>query len=67
MTAARIDTATTTIAPMAIERIVVESTRNSPARETITVMPENSTAMPDVRMAIRRAASGSTPARTSSR
>ena len=52
---------------MAIERIVVESTRNSPAREMITVMPENTTAIPDVRIAVRRAAAGSTPARTSSR
>ena len=52
---------------MAIERIVVESTRNRPASATITVTPENSTAMPDVCIAVRRAASGSTPARTSSR
>ena len=37
--AARIDTATTTIAPMAIERIVVVSIRNSPARAIITVTP----------------------------
>ena len=61
------DTATTTMAPMAMDRTVVESTRNSPASEIITVTPENRTAMPEVRMAIRRATSGTTPARTSSR
>ena len=67
VTAARIETATTTMAPMAIERIVVESTRNSPPREMITVTPEKATATPDVRSAIARACSGSRPARTSSR
>ena len=38
VTAASIETATTMIAPIAIERIVVESTRNSPASEIITVI-----------------------------
>ena len=61
------ETATTTIAPIAIDRIVVESTRNSPASESITVTPEKATAMPEVRMAVRRASAGSAPARTSSR
>ena len=65
--AARIETATTTIAPMAIERIVVESTRKSPASEIITVTPLKSTATPDVRSAVRRARSGSRPERISSR
>jgi hypothetical protein len=55
------------IAPMAIERIVVESTRKSPASEIITVMPEKATARPEVRSATRRASGGSAPRRTSSR
>ena len=65
--AARIATATTMIAPIAIERMVVESTRNSPASEIITVTPLNATARPEVRMAIRLASTGSAPSRTSSR
>ena len=67
VTAARTETATTMIAPIAIERIVVESTRNSPANEIITVRPEKVTARPEVRSAMRRASSGAAPARTSSR
>ena len=67
MTAASTETATTMIAPMAIERIVVELTRNSPASEIITVRPEKVTARPEVRSAILRASSGAAPARTSSR
>ena len=55
------------IAPIAIERIVVESTRKSPASETITVTPEKTTARPEVRSAMRRASSGGAPARISSR
>ncbi len=67
VTAARIETATTTIAPRAIERIVVESTRNRPASEIITVRPEKVTARPEVRIAVRRASSGRAPACISSR
>ena len=59
--------ATTMIAPIAIERIVVDSTRKSPASERITVMPENVTASPEVRRATLRASSRSAPARISSR
>jgi hypothetical protein len=52
---------------MAMERIVVESTRKRPAREMITVRPENATASPEVRRAMRLASTGSAPARISSR
>ena len=65
--AARTDTATTTIAPVAIERIVAESTRNRPASAIITVTPENATAIPDVRIAVRRASSREAPDAISSR
>ena len=59
--------ATTTIAPTAIERIVLELIRNSPASEISTVMPENATARPDVRMAVVRASSAVAPLWSSSR
>jgi hypothetical protein len=55
------------IAPIAIDLIVVDSTRNSPASEMITVTPEKATARPEVRSAIRRASTGSAPSRISSR
>src|SRR3954451_10023933 len=58
VTAPRIDTATTTIAPIAIDRIVVESTRNSPASEMIAVTPEKTTASPEVRREVRRGSGG---------
>ena len=48
---------TTTIAPIAIERTTLASIRNSPASATITVTPENATAIPDVRIATARASS----------
>ena len=67
VTAPRIEKATTMIAPIAIERSTLELIRNSPASEIITVTPEKATAMPDVRMATRRASTGSSPATTSSR
>ncbi len=67
VTAARIEIATTMIAPIAIERIVVESTSQRPASERITVMPEKVTASPDVRSASRRASTRSAPRRISSR
>ena len=67
VTAVRIASATTMIAPVAIDRITVESTRNSPASAMITVRPEKTTAMPEVRIAILRASSGSRPSRISSR
>ena len=65
--AARMATATTSIAPSAIERIAVLSIIHSPASEMITVRPLNSTARPDVAIATARASSGSRPAATSSR
>ena len=67
VTAARIETATTMMAPIAIDRIVVESTSHRPASERITVTPENATASPEVRSAVRRASTGGLPARISSR
>ena len=60
-------TATTSIAPSAIERIAVLSSIHSPASEMITVRPENSTATPDVAIATARASSGERPAWISSR
>ena len=60
-------TATTSIAPSAIERIAVLSSIHSPASEMITVRPENSTATPEVAIATARASSGERPAWTSSR
>ena len=50
---------TTTIAPTAIDCTTFASIRNSPASATITVTPENVTAMPDVRIATSRASAGS--------
>ena len=67
VTAASMETATTMIAPIAIERMVVESTSQRPASDTITVIPEKSTARPEVRRETRRASTGSAPARISSR
>ena len=67
VTAASTEIATTMIAPTAMERIVVESTSQSPASETITVTPEKATASPEVRNASRRARSGAAPRRISSR
>jgi hypothetical protein len=61
------ETVTTTMAPVAMERSVAESTRNSPARETTTVAPEKATATPDVRSATARASSGDRPPASSSR
>ncbi len=59
--------ATTTIAPTAIDRMVLESMRNSPASEISTVTPENVTARPEVRMAEVRASSTVAPLCSSSR
>jgi hypothetical protein len=59
--------ATTMIAPMAIDRIVLESMRNRPASEIRTVMPEIVTARPEVRIAASRARAGSRPLCSSSR
>ena len=55
--AVRIETATTVIAPSAIERSAWLSTIHSPARETITARPEKATARPEVESASARAAS----------
>ena len=65
--AASTATATTSIAPSAIERIAVLSTIHRPASEMITVSPLNRTASPDVAIAMPRASSGGRPAATSSR
>ena len=65
--AVRIETATTVIAPSAIERSAWLSTIQRPARETITARPEKVTASPEVDSAWARASSGSRPARRSSR
>ena len=61
--AVRIETATTVIAPSAIERSAWLSTIQRPARETITARPEKVTARPEVESACARASSGSRPAR----
>ena len=65
--AVRIETATTVIAPSAIERNAWLSTIQRPARETITAMPEKVTARPEVARASARASSSLRPARRSSR
>ena len=46
--AASTDTATTIIAPSAIDLMAALLTMNSPARDTITVRPETAPAVPDV-------------------
>ena len=58
---------TTTIAPVASERMTAASSRNSPASETTTVAPEKTTVAPDVRIAASSASPRSVPAWTSSR
>ena len=65
--AVRIETATTTIAPSAIERSAWLWTIQRPASETITARPEKVTARPDVASACERASSWSCPARRSCR
>ena len=65
--AASTATATTSIAPSAIERIAVLSSIHSPASEMITVNPENSTATPEVAIATARASCCERPAAISSR
>ena len=67
MAAPSIATATTSIAPSAIERIAWLSTIHRPASDTITVTPEKSTARPEVAIATERASSSGRPAATSSR
>ena len=67
VTAASTATATTTIAPIAIECAVLESIRNRPARAMMTVTPENATARPEVRIAAVRATSSDAPRLISSR
>ena len=67
VTAEMIDSATTTIAPIASEWIAVESIRNSPASEISTVTPEKTTVAPDVRIATSSACSRVLPACSSSR
>ena len=59
--------ATTTIAPIASDRMTVELSRNSPAKETSTVMPEKTTVAPEVRIATSSACARSLPPATSSR
>ena len=54
-------TATTRIAPTAIDRIAFKSSRKRPASDTITVAPLNSTALPDVLSAMPSASSLSAP------
>ena len=49
---ASIATATTRIAPIAIERSAVVSMRNSPASDAMTVRPLKSTARPEVASAV---------------
>jgi hypothetical protein len=65
--AATTDTATTRIAPSAIERRAVASTIHRPASDTMTVTPEKATATPEVDSATARASSGLRPLRTSAR
>ena len=65
--AVRIETATTVIAPSAIERSAWLSTIQRPASETITARPEKVTARPEVESASARASSQSRPSRRSSR
>ena len=65
--AVRIETATTVIAPSAIERRAWLSTIQRPARETITARPEKVTARPEVESARSRASSSVRPASRSSR
>ncbi len=67
MVAATIETATTVIAPSAIERSAWLSTIQRPASETITARPEKLTARPEVESASARASSGPRPAARSSR
>ena len=67
VTAPTMAIATTTIAPIASERITVESIRNRPASETTTVMPEKTTVAPEVRIATRSASSRECPSWISSR
>ena len=62
-----IESATTTIAPIASEWIAVESIRNSPASEISTVTPEKTTVAPEVRIAVSSACSRVLPACSSSR
>jgi hypothetical protein len=59
-------TATTRIVPMPKERKTGEPARNMPAIATMTVMPEMSTARPEVAAAASSAASGPLPASRSS-
>ncbi len=59
--------ATTTIAPMASDRMTVELSRNSPAIEIRTVTPEKTTVDPEVRMATSSASARSRPRWISSR
>ena len=65
--AVRIETATTVIAPSAIERSAWLSTIQRPAREMITASPEKLTARPEVASASERASLWSRPASRSSR
>ena len=65
--APRIAMTTTTIAPIAIDRMTVESSRNSPASETTTVRPEKTTVAPEVRIAMSSASSRCAPFSSSSR
>ncbi len=67
VTAPMMAIATTTIAPIASERMTVELIKNRPARLTITVTPEKTTVAPDVRMAVSSASSRLLPAWISSR
>ena len=59
--AARTEMQTTTIAPIASERIPFTPIANSPASETATVAPLKTTALPEVESARESAASGDEP------
>jgi hypothetical protein len=65
--AASTATATTLIDPMAMERNAWMSTRNIPARATITVAPDRATARPEVARVIGTASATVRPRRSSSR
>ena len=65
--AASTATATTLIDPMAMERKAWMSTRNMPARATMTVAPDSATARPEVARVSGTASAADRPRRSSSR
>ena len=64
---ARTATVTTIIAPAAIDWTARTGTSHSASSARTTVRPENTTAVPEVRIAVSTASSGSAPAASSSR